>query len=179
MKTLQIFLAGFGGQGILFAGKYIAEKGLLEDLELSWLPSYGPEMRGGTCNCNVILSETPVGSPLILNPDILIVMNLPSYEKFAKNVVPGGQIYMDSSLIDVVPDRTDVEYFPVPATTMAREAGIPKLANMILVGNFLKNCPELCADNADAVLEAMIPQKKLAMLDDNRKALHLGLGYEG
>ncbi len=92
MKTTQILIAGFGGQGILFAGKFLAYKGLLEDLQVSWLPSYGPEMRGGTANCNVILSDDPVGSPIITDPDVLIVMNLPSLQKYVNAVVPGGQI---------------------------------------------------------------------------------------
>ena len=91
MKTTQILIAGFGGQGILFAGKFLSYKGLLEDLQVSWLPSYGPEMRGGTANCNVILSDDPVGSPIITSPDVLIVMNLPSLQKYVDTVVPGGR----------------------------------------------------------------------------------------
>ena len=101
MKTTQILFAGFGGQGILFSGKFLAYKGLMEDLQVSWLPSYGPEMRGGTANCNVILSETPVGSPIITTPDVLVAMNLPSLQKYVNTVAPGGQIYVDSALIDV------------------------------------------------------------------------------
>ena len=101
MAATSILLAGFGGQGVLFAGKFLAYKGLMEDLQVSWLPSYGPEMRGGTANCNVILSETPVGSPIITAPDVLVAMNLPSLQKYVDTVVPGGQIYVDSALIDV------------------------------------------------------------------------------
>ena len=111
MKTTQILIAGFGGQGILFAGKFLAYKGLLEELQVSWLPSYGPEMRGGTANCNVIVSEQPVGSPIITAPDVLIAMNLPSLLKYVDTVVPGGQIYVDSSLIGQKVERTDVEVF--------------------------------------------------------------------
>ena len=109
MKTTQILIAGFGGQGILFSGKFLAYKGLMEDLQVSWLPSYGPEMRGGTANCNVILSETPVGSPIVTTPDVLIAMNLPSLQKYVNTVAPGGQIYVDSSLIEEKVTRTDVE----------------------------------------------------------------------
>ena len=116
MKTTQILIAGFGGQGILFAGKFLAYKGLLEDLQVSWLPSYGPEMRGGTANCNVILSEEPVGSPIVTDPDVLIAMNLPSLEKYVDTVVPGGQIYVDSTLIAEKVERTDVEVYYIPAT---------------------------------------------------------------
>ena len=108
MKTTQILIAGFGGQGILFAGKFLAYKGLLEELQVSWLPSYGPEMRGGTANCNVIVSEQPVGSPIITEPDVLIAMNLPSLLKYVDTVVPGGQVYVDSSLIGQKVERTDV-----------------------------------------------------------------------
>ena len=92
MKTTQILFAGFGGQGVLFAGKFLAYKGLMEELQVSWLPSYGPEMRGGTANCSVVLSDTPVGSPIITNADVLVAMNLPSLQKFVDSVVPGGQI---------------------------------------------------------------------------------------
>ena len=105
MKTTEILIAGFGGQGILFSGKFLAYKGLVEELQVSWLPSYGPEMRGGTANCNVILSDTPVGSPIITSPNVLIAMNLPSLEKYVNAVVAGGQIYVDSSLIDVKVER--------------------------------------------------------------------------
>ena len=100
MKTTQILIAGFGGQGVLFAGKFLAYKGLVQDKQVSWLPSYGPEMRGGTANCSVIISDTPVGSPIITDPDVLVAMNLPSLQKFVDAVVPGGKIFVDSTLID-------------------------------------------------------------------------------
>ena len=95
--TTEILIAGFGGQGVLFAGKFLAYKGLLENRNLSWLPSYGPEMRGGTANCSVILSDESVGSPIVSKPDVLIAMNLPSLDKFEQDVVPGGTIYVESS----------------------------------------------------------------------------------
>ena len=107
MKTTQILIAGFGGQGILFAGKFLAYKGLTEDLQVSWLPSYGPEMRGGTANCSVIISETPVGSPIITTPDVLVAMNLPSLQKFVDTVAPGGTIILDSTLIDMKVEREE------------------------------------------------------------------------
>ena len=97
MSTTQILIAGFGGQGVLFAGKFLAYKGLCEGRQVSWLPSYGPEMRGGTANCSVTLSDEPIGSPIITRPDILIAMNLPSLDKYEDAVKPGGQIYVDSS----------------------------------------------------------------------------------
>ena len=174
MKTTQILFAGFGGQGVLFAGKFLAYKGLMEDLQVSWLPSYGPEMRGGTANCSVVLSDTPVGSPIITTPDVLVAMNLPSLMKFVDTVVPGGQIYVDSSLIDVKVERTDVEVFYIPATQLAKENGIATLANMIIVGSLLQNHPELDFAGAEAVVNKLVPPKKAALIELNMKALNLG-----
>ncbi len=174
MKTTQILIAGFGGQGILFSGKFLAYKGLMEDLQVSWLPSYGPEMRGGTANCNVIVSETPVGSPIITAPDVLIAMNLPSLQKYVDAVVPGGQIYVDSSLIDAKVERTDVEVFYIPATQMAKDEGLGNLANMIIVGHLLENHPELSFEGTDAVIEKLVPPKKAALVELNMKALNMG-----
>ena len=178
MKTTQILIAGFGGQGILFSGKFLAFKGLVEELQVSWLPSYGPEMRGGTANCSVILSDTPVGSPIITVPDVLVVMNFPSLQKYVDTVAPGGQIYLDSSLIDAKVERSDVEVFYIPATQMAREAGIATLANMILVGHLLENHPELSFDGAEAVVDKLVPPKKEALKALNMKALEMGKNYK-
>ena len=178
MKTTQILIAGFGGQGILFAGKFLAYKGLLEDKQVSWLPSYGPEMRGGTANCNIILSETPVGSPIITAPDVLIAMNLPSLQKYVDAVVPGGQIYVDSALIDAKVERTDVEVFYIPATQMAKDNEIATLANMIIVGHLLENHPELSFEGTDAVVEKLVPAKKAALVELNKKAIALGKEYK-
>ena len=178
MKTTQILIAGFGGQGILFAGKFLAYKGLLEDKQVSWLPSYGPEMRGGTANCNVILSETPVGSPIVTEPDVLIAMNLPSLEKYVDTVIPGGQIYLDSSLIHYDIKRTDVQVFPIPATALAKENGIDSLANMIILGSLLENQPELSFEGVETVVSSLVPPKKAALIELNRKALQLGKDYK-
>ena len=178
MKTTQILIAGFGGQGILFSGKFLAYKGLIEEMQVSWLPSYGPEMRGGTANCNVILSDTPVGSPIITAPDVLVVMNLPSLQKYVDTVVPGGQIYVDSSLIDARVERSDVEVFYIPATQMAKDEGIGTLANMIIVGHLLENHPELSFEGVEAVVEKLVPPKKAALKELNMKALHLGKSYQ-
>ena len=177
MKTTQYLFAGFGGQGILFAGKFAAYKGLIEELQVSWLPSYGPEMRGGTANCNIILSDSPVGSPIITVPDVLIAMNLPSLEKYVNTVAKGGQIYVDSSLIDAKVERDDVEVFYIPATQMAKEEGISSLANMIIVGHLLENHPELSFDGALEVVEKLVPPKKAALKELNEKALNLGKNY--
>ena len=178
MKTTQILIAGFGGQGILFAGKFLAYKGLLEDLQVSWLPSYGPEMRGGTANCNVILSDTPVGSPIVTTPDVLIAMNLPSLQKYVDTVAPGGQIYVDSSLIEAKVERTDVQVFYIPATQMAKTEGIATLANMIIVGHLLENHPELGFDGTQETVAHLVPPAKAALIELNMKALTLGKEYK-
>ena len=179
MKTTQILIAGFGGQGILFAGKFLAYKGLMEDLQVSWLPSYGPEMRGGTANCNVIISDMPVGSPIITTPDVLIALNLPSLQKFMDTVAPGGHIVLDSTLIPVKVERTDVTVHYVPATQMAKDAGFPTLANMILAGKALKVSQCAAFEGNKETLEAFIPAKKAGLIDVNCQALQLGYDYEG
>jgi len=177
MKTTQILIAGFGGQGILFAGKFLAYKGLLEDLQVSWLPSYGPEMRGGTANCSVVLSEDPVGSPIITEPDVLIAMNLPSLQKYVNAVVPGGQIYVDSTLIAEKVERTDVDVFYIPATQMAKEENIATLANMIIVGQLLENNAELSFEGAEETVKKLVPAHKAALVELNMKALQMGKEY--
>ena len=179
MKTTQILIAGFGGQGILFAGKFLAYKGLLEDLQVSWLPSYGPEMRGGTANCNVILSEEPVGSPIVTSPDVLIAMNLPFLQKYVDAVVPGGQIYVDSTLIAEKVERTDVEVYYIPATAMANEAGVPTLANMVMMGHVLQHNPELTFEGTEVTVQKLVPPKKAELVGLNMKALEAGRDYQG
>jgi 2-oxoglutarate ferredoxin oxidoreductase subunit gamma len=178
MKTTQILIAGFGGQGILFSGKFLAYKGLMEELQVSWLPSYGPEMRGGTANCNVILSDDPVGSPIITEPDVLIAMNLPSLQKYVDSVVRGGQIYVDSSLIDAKVERDDVEVFYIPATQMAKDEGIGTLANMIILGHFLANNGNMTFEGVNEVVEKLVPPKKEALKELNMKALTIGKNYK-
>ena len=174
----QILIAGFGGQGVLFAGKFIAYKGLLEGRQLSWLPSYGPEMRGGTANCSVILSDDPVGSPIVSNPDVLMAMNLPSLDKYEDAAVPGAKLFIDSTLIEREVKRTDVSAFYIPATRMANEAGIPKLANMILVGKMLRETGLVNYDDIDEALHKVVPAKRAELFDINKKALDMGYYYE-
>jgi len=177
MKTTQILIAGFGGQGVLFAGKFLAYKGLVQDKQVSWLPSYGPEMRGGTANCSVIISDSPVGSPIITNPDVLIAMNLPSLQKFVDAVVPGGKIIIDSTLIDAKVERTDVEVFYVPATQMAKDAGFATLANMILAGKALKEIEGVAYEGNKQTLESFIPARKANLIDVNCQALQAGYDF--
>ena len=178
MSTKQILLSGFGGQGILFAGKMLAYKGLIEDKQVSWLPSYGPEMRGGTASCSVIVSDEPVGSPIVSNPDVLVALNLPSLDRFEDSVVPGGIIFYDSSLIEREVKRTDVTAVPVPATRLAGENGFGNLANMIVVGKLLETLGENDAESVKATLQKVIPPKKAEMLEINLKAMQLGADWK-
>lgn len=177
--TSKILFAGFGGQGILFSGKFLAYEGLLEDRQVSWLPSYGPEMRGGTASCSVILSDTPVGSPIITTPDILIAMNLPSYDKYESTVEKGGKIFVDSALVARKANRNDVDTYYIPATRLASENGMPTLANMIILGKVIKETGVIPFENVERTLKKVISAKRADMLEVNMKALKLGYDYEG
>ena len=170
----NIILAGFGGQGVLFAGKVLAYAGLCDDKNVSWLPSYGPEMRGGTANCSVVVSDKPIGSPLVLNPDLLVVMNQPSYDKFIDSVVSGGVVVYDSSLIEAKNVRNDVTMLKVDATELAEKNGLSGLSNMILIGRAIKETPFVSDEGVDKGLQKSIPPKKANLLDSNRKAIELG-----
>ena len=175
--TTQLLIAGFGGQGVLFAGKFIAYKGLMEEKEVSWLPSYGPEMRGGTANCSIILSDEPVGSPIVSNPDVLIAMNLPSLDKYEDATVSGGSIFIDSTLIGRKVERTDVKAFYIPATKMANDAGIPTLANMIMMGKMIKETGIVRFDDVVDTLKKVVSAKRANLLELNIKALEAGYNY--
>ena len=174
MSTTQYLFAGFGGQGILFAGKFTAYKGLIEEKQVSWLPSYGPEMRGGTASCSVIVSDDPVGSPIVSKPDVLIAMNLPSLDRYEDAVVPGGTIFVDSTLVERKVKRQDVTVHYIPATRLASENGIATLANMIIVGNILKTFNDFGEESVNAALKKVISAKHADMLDVNLKALKIG-----
>ena len=177
MSTQNYLLSGFGGQGILFAGKFLAYKGLTAGQQVSWLPSYGPEMRGGTASCSVILSDDPVGSPIVSNPDILVAMNLPSFDKFESTVVKGGMIFADSTLIERKSVRDDVKVFYIPATQLASDNGFPTLANMIIVGKILKELGQFDEDALRAALSKVISAKRADMLETNLKAMKIGAEY--
>ena len=176
MAATQILFAGFGGQGILFSGKFLAYEGLLEERQVSWLPSYGPEMRGGTANCSVILSDDPIGSPIVSHPDVLIAMNLPSYDKYENEVVEGGMIFVDSSLIGRGAERTDIKTFPIPATQLATENGLDGLANMIMVGKVIKETGVIPYENVERALKKVVSARHQDLAEANLKAL--ALGYE-
>ena len=175
--TTNMLIAGFGGQGILFTGKFLAYEGLLEGREVSWLPSYGPEMRGGTANCSVIISDIPVGSPIVSNPDILMVMNMPSLDKYEDATVSGGQIFVDSALIDRKVNRTDVEAYYIPATKMANDEDLTGLANMIMIGYVIKKSGIIPFENIERALNKVVPASKQHLFDANKKALELGYNY--
>ena len=177
MTTKQILLSGFGGQGILFSGKMLAYKGLIEEKYVSWLPRYGPEMRGGTASCRVIVSDDPVGSPIVSNPDILVAMNLPSLDRFEDSVQPGGIIVVDSSLVERAVKRTDVKVYAVPATRLSGENGFGNLANMILLGKLLKVLDEFNESLVLDTLKKVIPPKKMDMIDINMRAIRLGADF--
>ncbi len=178
MSTTQILIAGFGGQGVLFAGKLLAYKGLVSDKQVSWLPSYGPEMRGGTANCSVIISDEPVGSPIVANPDILVAMNLPSLQKYENDVVSGGIIIVDSTLISKKVERTDVTTYYVPATKIAKDEGFSTLANMILMGKLMKASDMLGFEGIEETVKKVVPPKKANLIDINIKALKTGYDFE-
>ena len=173
----QILIAGFGGQGVLFAGKFLAYKGLIEGKQVSWLPSYGPEMRGGTANCSVIVGDEPIGSPIVNAPNTLIAMNLPSLQKYENAVVPGGLILVDSTLIAEKVSRTDVKVCYVPATKLANDSGFSTLANMILIGKLLKESEDMSFDHTEDALKKVIPARKMNLLDMNLKALETGYHF--
>ena len=177
MSTTQFLFSGFGGQGILFAGKFLAYKGLMDNKQVSWLPSYGPEMRGGTASCGVIISDEPVGSPIVARPDVLVAMNLPSLDKYESAVAPGGMIFADSTLIERKVQRDDVKVFYVPATKLANDNGTPTLANMVLMGKILKELNDFGEDSLRAALGKVISAKRADMLAVNYKALELGANY--
>ena len=178
MATTQILIAGFGGQGVLFAGKFLAYKGLIADKQVSWLPSYGPEMRGGTANCSVIISDEPVGSPIVGTPDVLVAMNLPSLKKYENDVVSGGIIIVDSALIAEKVARDDVTTYYVPATKMANDEGFSTLANMILMGKLMAVCDNIGFEGTETALNKVVPPKKANLIEVNLKALKTGYDFE-
>lgn len=175
----EIIISGFGGQGILFAGRLLAYTGLVTGRELSWLPSYGPEMRGGTANCHVIISDAPVASPMITNPDSLVVMNLPSLKKFEGAVKPGGHIIIDETLIKEKTIRTDCDIQQIPATQMALDMGAGKLANIIMVGRLCAAAEIADMDILLKALEKCVPPHKAELLSLNAKALEKGFNFSG
>jgi 2-oxoglutarate ferredoxin oxidoreductase subunit gamma len=171
MPSQEIIFAGFGGQGILSMGKFLAYAGMDADLNVSWLPSYGPEMRGGTANCSVILEEGGIGSPIVITPDTLIVMNRPSLDKFENAVKPNGLLIMDSNLIDREVERKDIEVVKIPAQTLAQELGSPKIANMILLGALVEKTGVV---SKEILLKSLKDHGKEKFYELNKTALEKG-----
>jgi 2-oxoglutarate ferredoxin oxidoreductase subunit gamma len=174
MANQEVIFAGFGGQGILSMGKFLAYAGLEENLNVSWFPSYGPEMRGGTSNCSVIVSESDIGSPLVTDATAIIVMNRPSLDKFEETVVPGGVLIMDSDIVNRTPERTDIDVISIPAQTAAEEVGSKKIANMILLGALVEKTKVV---PMEALLKALKDHGKEQFYELNKKALEKGATY--
>ena len=172
--NLNIMIAGFGGQGILFAGKIVAYAGMIDGREISWLPSYGPEMRGGTANCSICLSDDPIGSPLVTDPDVLIAMNLPSYEKFVDHVTPGGTIIVDSTMVSGFAQREGIQYHKVPATALSEEHELQGLANVILIGRLLGATGFSTREVCELAIEKSVSAKHTDLAKPNKRALALG-----
>jgi 2-oxoglutarate ferredoxin oxidoreductase subunit gamma len=175
--THEILISGFGGQGVLFAGKCLAYEGLEENKQVSWLPSYGPEMRGGTASCGVIISDEPVGSPIVSKPTVLIAMNLPSLDRYEKETVSGGMIFVDSTLVGREVERKDISAFYIPATRLANELGTPSLANMIILGKMIKETGLVTLESATEAMKRVVSAKKANLLEANVKALETGYNY--
>ncbi|MFV0352647.1 MAG: 2-oxoacid:acceptor oxidoreductase family protein [Oscillospiraceae bacterium] len=170
----DMLFCGFGGQGVLFAGKIAAYCGLLDGRAVSWLPSYGPEMRGGTANCSVCLSEEEIGSPLVTQPNVLLALNGPSYHKFVNAVQPGGYLFYDSSLIEAKEERKDIRFFGLPATRLADEKGLTGAANIILLGKLAKETSFAQTEILHKAIEKCVHEKRKNLLAANWQALDLG-----
>lgn len=174
-RNFDILFAGFGGQGVLFSGKIAAYAGLYDDKNITWLPSYGPEMRGGTANCSVCISDEPIGSPCVVSPNAFVALNLPSFQKFKDSVKTGGTMIADSSLIPEKCDRTDINIFYVPAAKLAAENGLDGLSNIILLGKLFKETGFCTRESLDKALVHCVPKSKQHLLEPNKRALQLGM----
>jgi 2-oxoglutarate ferredoxin oxidoreductase subunit gamma len=168
--------SGFGGQGLLFAGNVLAQAAVIEGLEVSWMPSYGPEMRGGTAYCTVILADRPIGSPMVDAPDSVVALNPPSMAKFERAIVPGGLFVLNSSLIEAEPSRTDLEIVAIPCTALAQEAGDDRLVSVVALGALIARRPIVAPDSVRQALRELLAAKGQQLLNADLAAF--GLGYE-
>jgi 2-oxoglutarate ferredoxin oxidoreductase subunit gamma len=173
----EIIISGFGGQGALFAGQLLAYAALDVGKHVTWIPSYGPEMRGGTAHCTVVISDDPIGSPLVRHPSTAIVLNQPSFEKYEPLVRPGGLLIYNSSLIDARPARQDIRYIAVPANLVAEQLGNVRQANVVLLGTFLAATAILPLAAVEAALEAHLPEHQRRYLGSNKTALRQGATF--
>lgn len=174
MASQEIIFAGFGGQGILSMGKFLAYAGMDANMNVSWLPSYGPEMRGGTANCSVMVSDKPIGSPIVTEPSSLVVMNRPSLDKFESLIVKGGLVVMDSDLVDRDVERDDIEVIKIPAQTEAEKLGSKKIANMVLLGALVAKTKIV---EMDVLIESLRLHGKEKFFEINKLALQKGAEY--
>ena len=168
--------AGFGGQGVLFIGKVMAHAAMLGKQQVTWFPAYGPEMRGGTANCSVVISSKRIGSPTVGKPDIALVMNEASYHKFVDSVVPGGTLYVNSSIVPELTGREDIRIVRVPVNDIAHEMGEEKVANIVMLGVIQALTPSLSDDILEKALMELAG-KKPALAELNLKALNVGKEY--
>ena len=173
MVLTNIF-AGFGGQGVLLIGQLIAYAGMYEGRNVSWLPSYGPEMRGGTANCSVVVSDDPIASPVLSMADCVIAMNTPALEKFEANVNPGGKLFINSSIIEKKATRTDIDVYYVPCNEIADQLGNPKVLNMAMLGAFLEATNVVKVDSVLDALLYKLGEKKAKLIPLNRQAIEMG-----
>ncbi len=174
MTNHNILIAGFGGQGIQFAGKLLAFVGMYTGREVSLIPSYGPEMRGGTSNCGVNISDKPIASPLVVTPTELIAMNQPSLDRFEPDMLQGSSIFYDTTLVLRPPARSDVQNFAIPATQMAADNGIARLGSVIMCGALLKTTDLCDLESARPIIEKLTPPARPELFELNMKALTLG-----
>ena len=174
MESKMIF-AGFGGQGVLLAGQLIAEAGMQNGKNVTWMPAYGPEMRGGSANCSVVVSQSLIGTPIILNPDLLVAMNKPSLELFGPKVVAGGCIIYNSSLIDTPPARDDVTIIPIPCNEIAQELGQPKVVNMPILGAVIQATKSVTIEDLEKAMNEKFGEAKKKMIETNLVAINKGL----
>lgn len=173
----QMILAGFGGQGMMFLGQLLSYAAMEENKNTTWIPSYGPEMRGGTANCSVVISEKKVSSPIVSRPNLLVAMNLPSLTKFEKSVKEGGYIFLNSSLVDIDVSRDDINVVKIPANDLADELGSAKIANMVILGAIVAKTNCINLETIFKTLEKKIPASRKELLDLNKKAIQLGVDY--
>lgn len=170
----KVIIAGFGGQGIMSLGQMLCYSGMKEGREVSWLPSYGPEMRGGTANCHVIISDDDVASPIVSIADTVMAMNLPSLDKFESRIKSGGKLFINSSLIEKKAMRDDIEVFYIPANDIALELGNSRVAGMVMLGAYLKSSGTVEAESVIESLEKVLGEKKAGLIPINKQALQKG-----
>ncbi len=174
MSEHAIIISGFGGQGVLFAGQLLAYAGMDSGRHVTWIPSYGPEMRGGTANCTVIIGDEQIGAPVVARPDVAVVLNRPSFNKYEPLVKPGGLLVINSSIIDARPARADIEWVAVAANDIADRAGSIKMLNMAAVGALLARRPVLPLEAIEAALANHLPPRKAELVPLNIAALRAG-----